>query len=210
MKFGVQPSKNKSGKSSAGNQAMTLVELMITTAIFCLSMMACLYVHLFGLRQDELVESKLGASDQARKDFNQITGDIHAAKKWQVGNYSGGTFTAIGYGTNQQGNALQVSFTNNFNSCIQYFFTTVGGDNQLCRIHTGDAASTVIASNLTGTLSFTAENQTGAMQTDMQWRYVMHFILQFQQYQYPLTTVGTNSLYDFYKMEFRVTPRAPD
>ena len=211
MKFGAHQSKNKSGKCTSGNQALTLVELMVTSAIFCVAMTACLYVHLFGLREDELVESKLGASDQARKGFNKITGDIRAAKVWQVGNYSGSTFTAIGYGTNQQGNALQLSFTNNFNSNIQYFFTTtVAGDNQLWRIHTGDSASTVIASNLTGTLNFTAENQTGTVQTDLKWRYVIHFILQFQQYQYPLTTVGTNSLYDFYKMEFRVTPRAPD
>ena len=194
----------------AGRRGFTLVEMMITMAIFSLGVAACLYVHLFGLQQDQLVESKLGASDQSRKSFDRITSDIRSAKVWQIGNYASSTFSANNAGTNQMGNALQLSFTNNYNNNVTYYFATIGGDGKLCRIRTGDATYSVMASNLFNSLTFVAENQAGTVVTDQQWRYTIHFILQFRQYQYPQTVVGTNGLYDFYKMEFRVTPRAPD
>ena len=210
MKPGTNPSRASGRSLTAGKQAFTLVEMMITMAIFSLGMAACLYVHLFGLRQDQLVESKLGASDQSRKSFDRITSDIRSAKVWQIGNYASSAFTANAFGTNQQGNALQISFTNNYSVNVTYFFATVAGDGQLCRIRTGDSTCSVLASNLFNTLSFVAEKEDGSIVNDLQWRYAIHFILQFRQYQYPITVVGTNGLYDFYKMEFRVTPRAPD
>jgi hypothetical protein len=210
MKFRANKSKRERGNHIGPESALTLVEMMVTMTIFILVIVAFLYVHMFGLRQDELVESKLGASDQSRKGFDRITRDIRSAKVWQIGSYSGGTFTALTNGASQQGNAIQLSFTNNYAANTLYYFTAVGGDNKLCRFHTGDSSSSVIASNLINTLTFTGEDYKGTVMTDLQWRYIIHFILQFRQFQYPQTQVGTNYLYDFYKIEFRVTPRAPD
>jgi hypothetical protein len=210
MKFSAIKSKCGGGNRIGSESALTLVEMIITMSIFILVMVAFLYVHMFGLKQDELVESKLGASDQSRRGFDRITRDIRSAKVWQIGNVSGSIFTALTNGATQQGNAIQLSFTNNYAANIRYYFTTVGGDNKLCRFHTGDSGATVIASNLINTLTFTGEDYKGTVMTDLQWRYIIHFILQFRQFQYPQTMVGTNYLYDFYKMEFRVTPRAPD
>lgn len=210
MKFSALKPKVGRRNRLTAESALTLVETMVTMAVFVLLMVAFLYVHIFGLRQDELVESKLGASDQSRRAFDRVTRDIRSAKVWQIGNVSGSTFTALTNGEAQQGNALQISFTHNYTTNIQYYFTAIGGDNRLCRIHTGDSSHTVIASNLINTLTFTGEDYRGTVMTDLQWRYVIHFILQFRQFQYPQTTVGTNQLYDYYKMEFRATPRAPD
>ena len=39
---------------------------------------------------------------------------------------------------------------------------------------------------------------------------MIHTSLQFAEFQYPLTKVGTNYFYDYYKMEFRFTPHVPD
>lgn len=199
------------GKCAAARRALTLVEMMVTMAIFSLVVIALVYTHLFGLKQDELVESKLGASDQARRGFDEIVRDIRCAKRWRIGTTSdGSTFTPIPGGTDQQGNALQLSFTNNYVTHVLYYFVKQDGDNQLRRFHTGDSTDQVIASDLTDPLYFTAENYAGDIQSDIQWRYIVHFTLNFRQYQYPLTYVGTNYLYDQYKLEFRVTPHAPD
>ena len=193
---------------------MTLVEVMVTMGIFSLVMIGMLWSHLFGLRADQLVESKLGASETARKGFDRMANDIRAAKNWQIGNMSGMTYMDIPDGSNQIGSALQLSLkTNTFPMTppyILYYFTNVNGDNQLCRFHTGDAAPTILASNLIDTLTFNAEDYTGTnIITTLNYRYVVHYTLKFREYQYPLTKVGTNYLYDLYKIEFRLTPHAP-
>jgi Tfp pilus assembly protein PilW len=190
--------------------ALTLVEMMVTMGVFSLVLIGVLYSHVFGLKQDQLVESKLGASETARRDFGQIARDIRSAKMWQVGNMSGTTFVDLPDGTNQIGNALQLNLTADPTISVLYYFGSVGGDNKLFRLHTGDTVPTVIASNLIDTLSFTAEDYAGTTIQTLQWRYVIHFTLKFRQYQYPLTMVGTNYLYDLYKIEFRLTPHSPD
>ncbi len=73
---------------------------------------------------------------------------------------------------------------------------------------------TVICSNLVNTLYFTAEDYNGNVQTNMLngqgYKNIIHVNLQFCQFQYPQTQVGTNGLYDFYKLEFRATPHLPE
>jgi len=187
-------------------------------SIFSLVVIALIYVHIFGLKQDELVESKLGASDQARKNFGIIMRDVRSAQTFDIGTYTAGAFTAIG-GTNlQQGNALRLGLSATLYpaTSILYYFDDISPSGvTLRRMHTGDATSTVVADHLTnfygGAMTFSAEKYTGDIATDQLDRRVVHFTLGFKQYQYPLTVVGTgnNYLYDFYKMEFRVTPHVP-
>jgi hypothetical protein len=195
-------------------RALTLVEMMTTMAVFGYVVIALVYGQIFGLRQDELVESKLGASDQSRRDFGQIMRDMRSAQIWGVGNYSGSTFTPISNGSLQQGNAIQIQLVaSNSTNIVYYFDTSTPGNCQLMRIHTGDAGPATLASNLTnyygGSLTFTAEDFNGNPVTDLLDRRVVHFTLGFLQYQYPLTMVGSGYMYDFYKMEFRVTPHVP-
>ena len=192
-------------KSALG---LTLVEMMITMSIFSLVILAMVYVNMFGLRQDQLVQSKLGASDQSRKGFDQLALDVRSAKIWQVGNGSDSDFDPIPNGTAQQGDALQLSLTTDTNIYIRYYFDT--NALQLYRMHSGISGSTIIAKHLTNTMYFRAENYRGDVQTDLSHKGVIHVMLQFCQYQYPLTKVGPGYYYDFYKMEFRFTPHVPD
>jgi hypothetical protein len=210
--------QNKVQCAERGNpakiRALTLVEMITTMGVFGYVVIALIYGQIFGLRQDELVESKLGASDQSRRDFGQIMRDMRSAQTWGVGSYSAGTFTQLPNGTNQQGSAIQIYLVaGNATNIIYYFDTSTPGNYQLMRIHTGDAAATSVAGNLTnyygGALTFTAEDYNGNIVTDLLDRRVVHFTLGFLQYQYPLTQVGSGYLYDFYKMEFRVTPHVP-
>jgi len=205
----------RSAKDAVRIRGLTLVEMMITMGVFSMVMAALLYVHMFGLRQDELVESKLGASDAARRDFEQMLRDVRGAQAFEIGNYSGGTFSAIASGSFQIGNALRLGLSAPVypaTNILYYFDTNTPGNCTLNRIHTGDAAVKVLASSLTnygGGLIFSSEDFQGTTVSDQNDRRVVHCVIGFAQYQYPLTRVGSNYLYDYYKMEFRVTPHVP-
>ncbi len=107
----------------------------------------------------------------------------------------------------QSGNALQVCLTANTNTYICYYFNT--SLQQLIRWQKGTSGSYVIAQYLTNTMAFNAEDYLGNAATTRSYKNVIHVIFQFWQYQYPTTRVGPNSYYDFYKLEFRVTPHCP-
>ena len=133
---------------------LTIVEMMITMGIFGFAMTAFLYAYIFGLKQDQLVQSKCGASDESRRSFEKVARDIRCANSHAVGNYTGGasgTFTpCLNGSTNFSGNALQIflAAAPNTNSIIYYFDTTIStpvGSWKLYRLHTGDTAPTAIA-----------------------------------------------------------------
>lgn len=193
---------------SPGRRAHTLVEMLVSVAVFSLVVLALVYSHLFGLRQHELVTSKLGASDQSRGSFDKLALDIRSAKLWNVGNGDASSFTPIPNGSAQQGNALQLHLTTDTSTYIRYFFDTQ--TQELRRIHSGDAQSVLIAEHLTNTMYFRAEDFRGNVQTDLSHKGVINVRLQFYQYQYPVTRVGPGNYYDFYKMEMKVTPHVPD
>jgi hypothetical protein len=218
MKILLLPKPATTRTNPATETGLTLVETMTAMGVFSLVIMALLYAHIFGLKQDQLVESKLGASDQSRKSFEQIMRDVRGANTYDIGNYSGSTFTLVPDGTLQNGNAVRIYLTTNRTFSIIYYFDTnsTPGTNTLKRIHTGDASATTIADHLTnyygGLLLFCSEDHLGNTITDLSNKRVVHFTLGFLQYQYPLTRLGSGSnyLYDFYKMEFRVTPHVSD
>ena len=194
--------------ASATSRAFTLIEMVTTSAIFSMVVLAAVYTQIFGLRQDELAQSKLGASDASRKGFGQMGLDVRSAKIWTVGDIVSSTnFVAIPNGTAQQGTAIQLNLTTDTNSYIQYYFDTNKG--ALYRQHSGLSRS-MIATNLTGTLYFQAEDYKGAVQSSLSHKGVIHVMLQFAQYQYPKVIVGAGYLYDYYKLEFRLTPHVPD
>ena len=57
---------------------------------------------------------------------------------------------------------------------------------------------------------FQAQNYQGSNQTTLTHKGVIDVVMQFCQFQYPLTKVGPGYYYDYYKTELRVTPHAPD
>jgi prepilin-type N-terminal cleavage/methylation domain-containing protein len=200
--------------SALGRQAFTLVELMLTMAIFSMATLGLITLHLFGQRQDQLVQSKLGASDQSRRAFDRLAEDIRAAKIWRIGNGEFANFTVIPNGTAQQGNAVRLQLTTAPSNYIVYYFDTT--ERQLYRQHSGSPLPerTLIASGLTNvtanSMMFRAENFRGDTQTDLTHKGVVGVLLEFAEYQYPLTQVGPGLKYDYYKMEFKVTPHVPD
>jgi prepilin-type N-terminal cleavage/methylation domain-containing protein len=200
--------------ATPARQAFTLVEVMISMGIFSMVTLGMISLHLFGQRQDQLVQSKLGASDQSRRALNLLTDDIRAAKIYSIGNGSSAAFTAIANGTAQQGNAVKLQPTTATNTYIVYYFDTTA--RKLYRQRSGSPlpARTLIASGLTNvsanSMSFRGENYRGVTQTDLTHKGVVSVLLEFAEYQYPYTQVGPGLQYDYYKMEFKLTPHVPD
>jgi prepilin-type N-terminal cleavage/methylation domain-containing protein len=189
-------------------RAMTIPELMIAMSIFSIAVLGLVSLHIFGLQQDQIVQSKLGASDQSRRAFGQLISDIRGAKIIRVGTGNASTFTPIDYDEKQRGTALNINLTTATNSYIRYFYNTNAGE--LRRIETGISGYKVIADCLTNDMFFQAEDYQGNVLYDGSHNYVIRTVLRFYQYQYPLTKVGPGYLYDFYKLEFKCTRRAAD
>lgn len=189
-------------------RAHTLVEMMVATGLFSFTVLGLLSLHLFGLKQNQLVESKLGASDQSRRAFGKLLSEVRGSKILRVGNGTLTSFTAIPNGTPQTGTALQLSLTTDTNSFIRYYY--VSNASELRRMASGSSSYKVIADHLTNSLLFYAEDYRGTNLLDGTHSYTIHTILQFYQYQYPLTKVGPGYLFDYYKLDFRATRRAHD
>jgi len=214
MKAFCQPAGKPS--RTVGGAAFTLVEMLVTVALFSILLTAFIYAHIFGLRYDELVCSKLGASEQARMSFELLTSDIRASKIWRIGNGTRTTFTNIPNATTMIGNAVQLSWTTDTNQWVRYFFETNGPattepNGRLCRI-TSDGYYDILAqylTNVSGTsMQFRAENYLGNVVTDYQYKYVIVTLMEFFQYQYPQTYVGPGLYYDYYRIQLKATSHA--
>jgi type II secretory pathway pseudopilin PulG len=197
--------------------AFTLIEVIFAMATMVILVLALLSAQFIGLRLDQVVESKQGASDSSRKVINQLPLDIKSSKMWNIGNISGTNVVLIAGGTPQQGTALQLFQTTNASQFILYYFDqsdAINSDGKLMRTTSSSWNPVVIASNLINSLYFTAENYNGVVATNdgsgMAYRNVIHTTLQFCQFEYPQTIVGTNGLYDYYKMDFKATPHLPE
>ena len=188
-------------------RGLTLSEMMISMSVFGIAVMGLVYTQMFGMFQDQLVNSKSGACEMARLSFNDLVTDIRAAKLWQVGNGSASSFTPIPLGTAQQGNAIMLSMTIDTNQYIVYYFDTNAC--KLLRRHSGVAPIT-IAQFLTNSMYFVAETFQGATQYDLSHKGVVHVAMQFCQYQYPLTKIGPGYFYNSYTMNLWATPHVPD
>lgn len=195
----------------------TLLEMMFVMGTMLFIILALVTVNLMGERIDELINSKCGASDSSRQAIGEMGYWIRSAKMWSIGNMANGTnFVGITNGT-LQGTALQLCQYTNGSQFMYYYFNTsdiAHSNGQLMGMSTTNWQPYVIASNLINTLYFTAENFNGATQTISAngWNYknIIHVNLQFCQFQYPQTLVGTNQLYDYYKLEFRYAPHLPE
>lgn len=191
-------------------RAFTLAEMMVALTIFTVVMLGMVGVQMFGMRYDELVNSKLGASDKSRMGFDKLASDIRGAMVWKIGTGSTNNFTQCTTNTSQVGNSLQISYTSYTNPTsydVRYWFDT--NNAWLCRMVSGSTQPSIIASSLTNTTSssmtFRAEDYQGNLATDWLFKYVIVTTMEFAQYQYPLTKVGPGNYYNYYRIQFKVS-----
>lgn len=204
-----------SSKAARREQAMTLTELMTATSIFLLMIAGLVVTNMFAMQQDELVNSKLGANDQSRLGFDLLLGEIRSCKNIQIGSGTSNSFTNLTNGAIEQGNALQIIPSTNSAVWIRYYFNTNSTNGELDRISSYSSNTAVmICTGLTNTFMFQAADYTGTnllttSPTNYTRNYVVSVVFQFYQYQYPLTFVGPKEFYNYYKIAFKATRRAP-
>jgi len=204
-----------------GALAMTLGEMMVSVCIFTLLMAGFMSVYIFGMRQDELVNSSLGANDQARQNFNLIVDEIRACKNVQIGTGTYASFAPITNGV-QQGPTLQIIPSTNLSMLIYYWFDTNNACLWRAGITNGIVTTNVVAQYLTNmtsqwltnSMTFAAMDYTGLTNltvdpTNYNYNYVVNILMQFAQYQYPMTLVGSNYLFNYYQLTYSATRRNP-
>jgi prepilin-type N-terminal cleavage/methylation domain-containing protein len=195
--------KTSSGHARSGGY--TLTEIMVASALFSLVILGSVGANIFGLRLYGITKAKLGASDEAREAVSRLVNEVRSAKIVRVGNGSMSGFTNIPMGQSQAGNALQIFPTTNTSSFIRYFWDP--GDQRFKRTVNGMASSIVVANHISNRIVFRAEDHRGNVLTSSQNNRVVNLKLEFFQLQYPNVDIGPGGLFDYYKMETRITRR---
>jgi hypothetical protein len=148
--------------------------------------------------------------------------EIRAAKSIRIcTNFGAPDYTNYTILSNQtlRGQALKICLTTNTSQFILYYFITNqaaaidgfnSGTNELRRATNNSNDYDVITQNLVSNAVFTAEDYSGNPLTGLNNHPVIGVWLQFYQFKYPLTRVGSNYLYDNFKIEFKATPRCYD
>ncbi len=211
--------------------ATTLPEMLISIIVFGLLVMGLISVNLYGLREDELVNSKLGANDGSRTAFDLMLNEIRGGKQVQIGTGWHTNFVAITNGL-QQGDTIQIAPSTNTTDLIYYYIdTNVLDSNYNCLVRIGTTNNGVITNFFTNiicyyltnmptqwatnSLMFQALDYTGTniMTVDpssvSNYNYVVSFLLQFSQFQYPQTKVGSNYFFNYYQIQFQAARRSP-
>lgn len=224
MKLCADYPRGQQASPTGKRRGLTLVETMIATTLMATVVVGgLLSANYVGLRESQLVQSKAGASDTSRRTVNGLLTDIRLAKGYNIGNAAGTNFTACSSDTAQQGTAVilypVLNTTNqavDTSQYILYYFDLTDATNndawlwRVFNVNGSPVAFTVVASNLINTLYFTSENFQGITQTNRTYKGVVHATLQFCEFEYPLTKVGSNYLYDYYRIDCRATPHLPD
>jgi Tfp pilus assembly protein PilV len=202
----------KSAPRRAGILGFTLIEMMLVVGIFAFIILAIVSLQLFAMRVYTTAATKLSATTDGRESLNAIRDQIRSAQTAYVGTYNGTAFTQAAIGTAQQGNALQVA--NGITTNLIYYLyqdPSVPPTNILYSVING--AKTVLAKYVTNYYCFFAEDYQGNVLTNWtsyQNNTVIHVVMQFSQWEYPIGFVGTNgqNAYDFYTLQTRITRRS--
>src|SRR5690348_2173379 len=117
--FSVSPLR-AGGNFSA---AFTLSEMLISMTLLSLLLGGAIAANLFGLRMFQLTETKLNASDSARKAIGVMADEIRRCNATWIGNVSNGTFVALLDGEPQAGSGLMIQTTTNAANFIIYYLS---------------------------------------------------------------------------------------
>lgn len=185
--------------------AFTVTEIMTVMALFALLLAGLLSGQIMGMKMYLISQSKLTAAASGRRALDRVREEIRCGKLLLVGNGDCVTFTPIADGAPQLGNAVQICATINTNNFVRYYLDA--SDDRLKRVTSDTSPVQVIANYVTNDFSFRAEDFRGNVLTNNQNNRVIRMVLEFYQWEFPCTTVGANNVYDYYRLQTRITRR---
>lgn len=178
----------------------TLPELLVAITVFVLLVGGIVFAHLYGLSMFRLTETKLNATEDARRTIGKLADEIRTCKSTWVGNVKNGTFVALLDGEKQQGTGLLIYPTTNTATFIIYFVNP--SDKTFRRTTSTPGSATVVAETVTNAVVFSAQDHLGNVLTNNQNNRVIHLNLDFYQPRRYLQVA------DCYRLETSVTRRA--
>lgn len=200
------PAQSQTSHVSRRIRAYTITELMVTMAVFTILMAGLFSAHLMGMRMRKVSETKLSATASARQALNSIRNEVRTAKLLSVGNGAQSTFTQVPSLAQQVGNALQIYATTNTNNFVRYYLNPSA--QSLMRVTSGNNTPQVVARNITNQWVFAAEDFKGNVLTNGQNNRVIRMVLEFYQKEYSLAQAANGGMYDYYRVQTRITRRA--
>ena len=186
-------------------RAFTLAELMVSMSIVVLAAGGVMVSLLFGLRLAEFSRGKLEASDDANRAVTLLSTEIHSARAVRVGNGDFRSFTEGSENSPQLGNAIQIEPCDDTNVFVRYFWDAT--DKSLKRMTNSAANYSLIASAITNRLVFTKEDFGGTVLTNRQNNCVIGVSLEFVHPQYPAASTQPGGLFDYYKIQTKISRR---
>jgi len=207
----------KSRASAAGSSGFTLAEMMITVMIFSFVVVAVISLQLVTMRVYTLGATMLSATTNGRQTMNALRDKIRSAKNVYVGTFTptnNASFVQVPNGLPQTGNALEIAYTNNAGTNFEVFYQNPSLTN-ICNFSNNVATAynntpvTVLANYVTNYYCFYAEDYQGDVLTNYQNNPVIHVVMQFYQWQYPIGIIGGNgaNAYNSYVLNARVSRR---
>lgn len=185
----------------------SLAEFSVAMSISVMVLGGVVYTHVAGQTLNLWTMTKVGAGNQAREAFFRLQDEIRSAKDVKIGEGTAIKFTPAADETPQQGTAIQIYPTSATNQYVRYFLHNASGNNELRRIEAGVKGYRTVASYLTNSVIFRAEDFRGNVLTETANNRAINVTLEFYQFQYPLTKVGNGYHYDFYKLQTKITRR---
>lgn len=214
------PSRIPAPVRFAGNRGFTLVEMMFTVGIFSLVVLGLVSLQLVAMRVYTLGATMLSATTSGRQTMNHIRDNIRGAKIVMIGTYqgtNGSLFTPQPLGSLQQGNALEIQFTNAADTNYLIYYQDPATTNMYSFSNSVTTAYTnsgvvCIAHFITNNICFAAENYQGTVQTNYLNNPIIHVTMQFYQWQFPIGIIGGTAAnsYNYYSLNTRIDRRDLD
>jgi prepilin-type N-terminal cleavage/methylation domain-containing protein len=186
-------------------RGFTLIETMIAATIFTMVIGGALATHLMGLKLFSLTKAKLGSSDEIRIGLSHLIDEVRSGKDILIGEGSETNFTAVADGIQQKGNAIQIFPTTNLTSFTRYYLNT--NTKQLFRLTSTNLTPKVVINAISNVSIFTSEDYNKNILTNGQNNRVVGLTMQIYQLLYPAVPIGSNSMFDKYFINCRVTRR---
>jgi len=206
------PIKSRARTRRSPVAGYTLIEVIITLAIFIVVVGGMVSVQVFGLRVYTLAATKLSATASGRETLNAIRDQVRSSKEVYVGIYSGGTFTRITNNAAQIGNALQIFSTTN-QATTNFLLVYQNPASNMVFFQTGNSGTPDrVASYMTNYYCFQAQDYSGNILTNYQNSPVIFMEMRFYQWEYPIGFVGTNAInaYDYYYLRTKISRRSKE
>jgi hypothetical protein len=175
-----------------------MAEVLVSALIFAFVIISTIMIHFYGTRLNEVSKARLGVGSDARRALSALVEEVRSAVVVQVGQGDVTSFTPIPPNTLQLGNAIQVYVSTNTNSFIRYFYDEA--DQTLKRITNGASPYMRVASYVTNSAVFSAEDFQGMVVTNDQNNRVISLTLQFAQLDSPFYTLASNKVFNSYQL----------